>query len=345
MSSRPPKHLAARQRFLSEDHYAILRKLARVRVATAPQLARLCDPFLRNKNGGPSRPQTVWQRLKRMEAHGLLRSRLARPQRGAYSPLYYRLAHGGLTALGRADELHLIRRPRQHILEFLLFRNEIYATLRADGWFIGGPDYVPARDHAGYLDFFVTWAKRCYQRHLHALQARRNPPAPTDLLMLARQDFDRVERFAPTTLGFEFFFKLGPDRVPSDLYFLAVDDPRRSVKRQADAFPSDWPPYTGLLLRDHLTHYDLARRMPYRRNKRLHDWELELRKHSPPADMGMGQRLFDEGIASAIYPDLWAVRTAIPGGVLPRRRRYSGVRPAWAAPASPAEMEPFDGHR
>ena len=344
MTARPPKHVVTRDRFLTDDHYAVLRKLARVRVATASQLARLCDTFLINQNGKASRPQTVWMRLKRMEAHGLVKSQLARPGRGAYSPLYYQLAHGGLTALGRADDLHLARRPRQHILEFLLFRSEVYATLRADGWFIGGPGYLPSRDHAAYLEFFVTWAKRCCQRQLRELKAKRDPPAGMDLIMMADRDVRLVERFSPSTLCFDFFFKLGPDRIPSDLYLLVVDDPRRSVKKQAGALPKLWPPYTRLFLRDHLTHYDLPRGVLYRRNRRLHLWELELRKISPFSDFDMGQRLFDEGIASAIYPDLWAVRTAAPE--LRLRRRYPNSAPAWI-PTSlpPSTAEPSNGHR
>jgi hypothetical protein len=299
---RLEKRLAARDRFLTEDYLRILQRLARLRVATASQLGRLCDPLV------DTSPQNVHTRLSRLESHGLLRSGLVRPARGAYSAKAYWLAWPALVALGRADETQLLRRPAQQILEYLVFRNEVYATLRAHGWRVASPVLVPEADHAAYLARYTAWAKAARHRHLATLEHGRAGPAA---LMQARLDYERVEKFAPTALTFDFAMQLDSNAQPTTMLWLAIDDPRRSIKTQVADLPVELHPELRILLRDHRTHYDLQTQQPYKASKRLRDWHLALTKRftSPPFT---GEQLLATTAQDPPFRDLWAIRTAVP---------------------------------
>lgn len=302
MSTAARKRLDARAAFLKEEHLRVLQRLVRLRVATAAQLARLADPFVGKKQ------QTVWMRLRRMETHGLIRSALLRPQRGAYSPVFYQCAYGGLDALGRAEETNLLKRPRQHILEFLVLRNELYASARAAGWRLASPVLVPEADQAHYLELYIAWAKAARRRHLDTLRARGASVAE---IQIARLDYERVEKFAPRALTFDFLMRLGQDGVPSELALLIVDDPRRSIRAQAADLPSEIHPGLRLVLRDHLTRYDLGAGTTYRESRRLAEWRLALTKRYTTLPF-TGEQLLHDAAASPLFPDLWAVRTAAP---------------------------------
>jgi hypothetical protein len=296
ISIEPRRRYDARARFLTEDHVRVLQRLARLRVATASQLHRLAEPLT-----GHHRSNTQ-QRLARMVKHGLLQTGKLRPFRGAFSVHYYQLAYPGLTALGRTRETALIRRPRQHILEYLVFRAEVCATARAAGWRLAGPTLTPEPDHRAYLAVFGEWARRALKKRLEGLRLAR---ASRDLIARAEQDVDRLHRFLPAALTFDFLFRLGTDRAPEDLLLAIVDDPRRSIEAQVRLLPPEIYPGMRLLLRDHLTRYDLASREPYRMNNRLLRWRRAL--------VGRYQELGEELVRSdTLFPDLWAVRTATP---------------------------------
>ncbi len=318
MTARPRPHIAKREKLINDEHYAVLHRLALLRVATLEQLRRLCDPFVRNRLGKPTSRQGVHQRLEVLVNHGLLRAGLSRPEKGAYSSHYYQLTWAGAKQLGRGADNTLFRRPVYDVLQYLLFRNEAYATLKADGWYVAGPDYTPESDHSNYLGLYVQFAKRSFTRRLDELEARGRIDVPT--LMMARQDAARVEQFAPKALSFDFFFKVDKDRNPSELHFLAIDDPRRSVKSLVKQLPADWPPDSRLLLRDHVSAFDTTRQLLLRTNRRLGFWERLLRaRYAPSTNIHLGQQLYDDSITNltnterpSLYPTLWAVRLGLP---------------------------------
>jgi hypothetical protein len=296
------QRLASRANFITEEHLRILQRLARLRVATSPQLHRLCEPL-----AGSSERNTR-ERLTRMVKHGLLQATLVRPSRGAYSPIFYQLAFPGLLALGRRDDSNLLRRPKQHILEYLIFRNELYAHARADGWRLGVPALVPEADHPRYLALYVAWAKASRKRYLEQLRSRGASVAD---LQIAKLDYERVEKFAPAALTFDFLLKLGADGVPSEVVLVVLDDPRRSIPKQAADLPSELHPETRLLLRDHQTRYDLGAHTTYRENPRLGRWRLALTKKYTTLPF-TGEWLLAGAGQPPLFPDLWAVRTSAP---------------------------------
>lgn len=302
--SRPStkKRLDARAEFLTEEHLRILQRLARLRVATGPQLQRLCDPLVGTTQ------QNTHKRLARMVKHGLLKTALVRPSRGSYSPIFYHLAFGGLAALGRPNETSLLRRPRQHILDFLIFRNEVHAHAREHGWRLAVRDLVPEADHVRYLELYVAWAKATRRRFYEQLRARGAGHAE---LQIAKLDYERVEKYAPAALTFDFLMKLGADNVPAEIALLVVDDPRRSIAAQAADLPSELHPGMRLLLRDHGTRYDLGAHTTYRVNPRLAHWRLALTKRYTTLPF-TGEKLLAEAESNSLFPDLWATRTAAP---------------------------------
>ena len=56
--------------------------------------------------------------------------------------------------------------------------------------------------------------------------------------MAARQDAERVEKFAPRELTFEFIVKVNDARELVDLALLILDDPRRSIRAQLSQLPA-----------------------------------------------------------------------------------------------------------
>lgn len=296
MSSAALQKRDARARFLNEEYLRILQRLARLRVATGSQLHRLAEPLAGHHFSNTK------QRLARMVKHGLLQTGKLRPARGAYSAHYYQLAYAGIAALDRSRDTSLIRRPRQHILEYLVFRAEVYATARSAGWRLAGPTLTPAADHAAYLAIFAAWGEKALTRQVEQL---RTAHAPQDLVARARQDLARVGKFLPGALSFDFFFRLDAERKPEDLILVIVDDPRRSIDSQLRLLPPEMYPGTRLLLRDHLTRYDLGSRRPYRLNDRLRPWRRALVDRY----QDLGERLLKN---DRLFPDLWAVRTAAP---------------------------------
>lgn len=300
--TKTQKRIDARAAFVTDEHLRILQRLVRLRAATSLQLHRLCDALADGSD------RNARARLTRMEKHGLVQTSLVRPSRGAYSPVYYQVAYGGLEALGRVKETNLLKRPRQHILDFLIFRNEVYAQARAEGWRLAVRELVPDTDHARYLALYVAWAKAARHAYYEQLRARGAGHAE---LQVAKVDYERVEKYAPTALTFDFLLKLGADGVPSEVALLVVDDPRRSIAAQVEDLPSELHPGIRLVLRDHRTRYDLAAKTTYRVNPRLAQWRLAITRRYTTLPF-TGEKLLAEADAHPLFPDLWAVRTAAP---------------------------------
>ncbi len=311
------QRLARRERFLTDDHQRILQRLVRLRAATASQLARLCAPLAGRGHS------TIHERLGRMVAHGLLQGGLVRPSRGAYSSTYYQVAHAGLAALGRETEKHLLRRPRQHILEYLVFRAEVYATLRHTGWHIGSPVLTPRADQQRYLTLFTRWAKQDRERHYAMLCQRRG--TPQSALMVARQDAERVEKFAPHDVTFEFIVKVNDALEPVALALLILDDPRRSVRTQLSQLPGELHPGMRIILRDHRTRYDSLTGRTYLDNPRLGQWKLALTRRYT-TEPATAKDLLARELRDPLFPDLWAVRTAAPRIPHDERRQRASLQ-------------------
>jgi hypothetical protein len=306
---------------LSAEQLRILQRLAQLRAATAPQLHALLD-FLRE-----SKPRTTYARLERLVRDGYVRTDLIRPERGRFSPYFYGLASAGLAILKRENERSvLLTRPRQPILRYLLFRNEIYARARMAGWLIASPVLASPEAQLRYLQVFNEWAIDAKKRELAEVQARGWGPMD---VAAVKQDAEQLPRFLPKALSFEALLKLDRSGRATDVVLLIVDDPRRSVKRQSEGLPHVDPerthkerkterhyklPGLRLLLRDVESEYDLTRAEVFKASTRLRTWRRVLLERFGETK---GRVLLS---TDTLFPDLWAHRV--------------GERPATAAPTA-----------
>lgn len=130
--------------------------------------------------------------------------------------------------IGREDERSVLAvRPKQHILEYLLFRNDIYARALAAGWKLASPTVSPPERIPAFLAAFNEWAIRAKTAEVNAL---RTAGKAWDV-RLAEGQLERLPKFLPTKFTFEFLYRLGADRRVAELVLLVVDDPRRAVSR------------------------------------------------------------------------------------------------------------------
>lgn len=229
-------------------------------------------------------------RLQVLVRQNFLRAGLVDPPQGGRSRYWYGLTSKSLSLLDRSSERYLLVRPQQHILEYLLLRNDVYARARAEGWHIGSPIFTPPADHGRYLELFHRWATEQQQREL-----ARTDVSPAERLR-AHQDFERLPLFLPKALTFEFLVKVGPDRAPAEVALVVIDDPRRSIERQIDGLPAFSPPRMRLVLRDTSSRYDPERQQLTQPSARLRKWRRLLTG-----------RLGEEVTTKAeLFPELWA---------------------------------------
>lgn len=261
----------------TELQVRVLQQIARLRVVSAPQAHRLLGHL-----AGHTLDNT-YRRLQTLTRNGLLRAQLVRPDRGRFSPTFYALTSPALRILKRERERYLLARPPQHILEYLLFRNDVYAAARAAGWIVASPVLTPAEFHARALEAFRSWALDAKRRELLELQAAARPPTE---VARAAQELERLPRFLPASLTFEFLTRRSQTERASELVLLVVDDPRRAVTLQAAQLPQLDPerrialpggrwlvlPGLRLILRDAASRYDVATRSVYRPSSRLRAW-------------------------------------------------------------------------
>lgn len=287
----------------TELQVRVLQQIARLRVVSAPQAHRLVDHF-----AGRTLDNT-YRRLQTLTRNGLLRPQLVRPDRGRFSPTFYALTSPALRILKRERDRHLLARPPQHVLEYLLFRNDVYAAARAAGWIVASPVLTPPDFHGRALETFRAWAADAKKREVHELQAAGRPPAE---VARAAQALERLPRFLPTALTFEFLLRRS-ERSP-EVILLVIDDPRRAVKVQAQNLPHADPerriqlpdgvslvlPGVRLLLRDAESRYDTAGRTVYRPSPRLRAWRRQL-----------AERFGENAVAVQSTDDLNALRRAV----------------------------------
>jgi hypothetical protein len=229
---------------LDGENVAVLSRIARFRITTAAQ-ARVLFPEYEGTS-----IQNVRARLRRLVEIEVLEAQPVRPQRGAAAEYLFRLSGVGLRMLGREEERSVLAvRPKQHILEYLLFRNDVYARALAAGWKLASPTVSPPERIPAYLDAFNDWATRAKSAEVDALRAAGRE---WDVRM-AEGQLERLPKFVPKELTFEFLYRLGADRRVAELVLLVVDDPRRAVSRgnrpfvagarfQIDDLPLEVPP-------------------------------------------------------------------------------------------------------
>lgn len=268
---------------IPDDLAPLFQRMMRLRVLTAEQAHRLVEVLARHS------PRNTRGRLRLLVRDGLLRAELVAPPSGGRSPYYYAPTSKSLRLLGRENERYLLARPPQHILEYLLYRNEVYATARADGWHIGSPVLTPPGDHGRYLQLFAHWARARTDLELaRASGAER---------LRLQQELERLPLFAPKQLTFEFALRVDAGRRPTDLALLILDDPRRSIEAQLQDLPTSLPVGTTLVLRDHLSALDEAA-AAVRPSSRLRRWQRALAK-----------RFGADALSNELlWPRLWARR-------------------------------------
>ena len=272
---------------LAVEHRRLLERLARLRVLTSSQAHQLLDVFARRTE------RNTRKRLAAMERAGWVKSELSRPARGAFSSRFYRLAFRGLVALGLEKETYLLTRPRQHILEYLLFRNDVYSAARASGWYVASPVLHPEENLGPFLKQFSSWVLLQQQRRV--AEARVAGPAA---LMREEAELKRLPTFLPKALTFEFLVKLDARGLPAELVLLVVDDPRRAVRRQFSNLPLLRLEGAALCLRDMDSRFDVELSQLSQPSKRLREWRRLLsEKH--------GQSLL---ATDTHFPGLWADR-------------------------------------
>lgn len=291
---------------LSAELYPLLHRISRLRVMTASQAHKLFDPFVKKTE------RAVRARLKGLEEAGFLKVDLVDPSRGAVAKHFYRLAYRGLRELNRDPTTHtlerpsdtnLLKRPSQFVLEYLLFRNEVYARARSEGWHIGSPVFTPSADQGRYLALFRHWALGAAQAEVETVSARLHGAADA---IRARQFLERLPRFLPSALTFEFLVRINSKREPKELVLLVMDDPRRSVESQIGQLPGALPGLR-LILRDTESRFDVAQDRLVATSRRLRRW----------------QRLLVDRYGSEIlktdtlFPELWARVVPRPVPVVP----------------------------
>ena len=206
----------------------LLDRLTRLRVCTAPQ-AHLLTPMLQKTS-----LRNAYHRLQTLVRNGWLVTDSVAPPRGAVSSHYYRPSHRALQAMGLEKRVSLLQRPAQHVLEYLLFRTEVYARLTGAGWWLGSPTFLPADKHDAALSRFSAFLRARALARYEAAQRRRAPAA--EILEL-RTDFERLPSFLPKQLDFEFAFRVDATKQVSSVMLLVVDDVRRAAASQVAALP------------------------------------------------------------------------------------------------------------
>lgn len=227
---------------IPEHALILLERLTRLRVITAPQ-ARLLTPAFAKRS-----LRNAYHRLATLVRQGWLVMDAVAPTRGAATAHFYRPSHQALRALKLEQKVGLIKRPAQHVLEYLLLRAEVYARADAAGWYIGSPLYLAPEKHAAALGRFSDFLRvRALDRY-KAAQARRAPAAQ---LLELKAEIDRLPAFLPKELTFEFLFRVDPkSHHTTSVVLLLVDDVRRAVASQVEDLPLAAKADCPILIRD-----------------------------------------------------------------------------------------------
>lgn len=224
-----------RELVLTKVHLALLRRLASLRVMTAEQAHWLFTPFSsKNSETGDRKTESnTRKRLAALVKNRYISTERIRPDRGAYSKIYYRLANRGLVAIGRAEDTRLITRPPQHVLEYLLFRNSVYAEALASGWLVATPVLHPPSNHGALLARFGDYVRAQWAERIRVLEQKK---VSANAVAMEKADFARIDKELPSALTFDFLVRFapgaGPADTPSDVVLVVVHDPRRAIVRE-----------------------------------------------------------------------------------------------------------------
>lgn len=226
---------------IPEHALPLLERLVRLRVCTAPQ-ARLLSPALARRG-----VRNAYCRLATLVRQGWLVADAVTPHRGAVTAFYYRPSHRALRRLGLERKVGLLQRPAQHVLEYLLFRTEVYTRARAEGWYVGSPSYLAPAQRAAALEHFNGYLQRRAVERYRAAQASQAGPSVVGELRVAAE---RLQAFLPKELDFEFLYRVDAAGHVSELVLLLVDDVRRSVTSQVGTLPLAAGLDCSVLIRD-----------------------------------------------------------------------------------------------
>lgn len=220
----------------------LLDRLTRLRVVTASQAHQLTPTLARRTL------RNAYHRLSRLVAQGWLAMDAVAPHRGAAAPHYYRPSYKALRHLGLEKKLGLIQRPAQHVLDYLLFRAEIYARAEQGGWYIGSPIFLQSEKHSVVLARFCEYLKR---RALERYKAAQANAASSAILLQLRAEIERLPLFLPKELTFEFLYQVDSKTAQTtSVVLLLIDDVRRSIKSQVEALPLAAKQNCEIVIRD-----------------------------------------------------------------------------------------------
>lgn len=237
--------------------------------------------------------RNAYHRLSRLVAKGWLVTDAIVPSRGTATAYYYRPSFQALGSMGLASKVGYLQRPPQHVLEYLLFRVDVYVQARAAGWFVGSPHFLAPAQHAGALAHFNAFLQARALERVRTAETEHAAPARIAELKLA---LERLPHFTPKELGFEFLFRTDPKRRVSDVVLLLVDDVRRSVAAQVDALPLAAKGECRVLIRDCDSVWNAETNAPHLLGPRLGD----LRRAVSQRFLGALPE------ADAVLPDVWA---------------------------------------
>lgn len=204
---------------LDKDELRLCQRLARLRVLTSYQAHHLVEGFT------PHSDRNTRKRLAKLAEQKVIRAYRIHPERGTVSAVYYRLAYRGLVAAGVPESRHLMMPPTQHVLRYLLLRNEVYARARAAGWQVISPTLSAEALHPQLLQQVHTWVRE-------RLEARRRAGDAA-----AAEQLQRLTTLLPARLAFDCLLRTGGDSVPSSLVLVVVDNPSRALKQPARRKP------------------------------------------------------------------------------------------------------------
>jgi hypothetical protein len=206
---------------LDAEQRTVLHALAKLRVLTAFQAHWLVRGFHADNpaTGKALTERNTRKRLQWLADNAFIRSVRVRPERGAYSGIYYSLANRGLRAIGlEGDTNHLVR-PQPLMRSYLLLRNEVYARALAEGWHPITPLLYREADRPKLLERFHRYVR-------HQLEARSGGGDAEATRYLAH-----LHLCLPEKLSFEYLLRAKEDGT-DEVVLLVVDDPRRAIVRE-----------------------------------------------------------------------------------------------------------------
>ncbi|WP_205507409.1 hypothetical protein [Myxococcus vastator] len=276
--------------------------LSRLRVCTVTQAYWLHDAFRavsrqRTRHAPTLRPRTERSTLARLETlvrNGYLRKEPFNPSMGARTRNVYRLRNRGVRVAGQEGNTYLLERPTQEVLEYLLFRNDLYAAARLEGWRIASTLLAPEHEST-WLELLGIWTALELRQQLQGLKERGAGPAAQQALS---DDLKRLKTTMPQQLTWEFLYRQDSRGLLTDVALLVCDDPRRSVPVQLAQLPAVGLSRARLVLRDVKSTYDATAGRLLEESPRLVKWRKLLLGRYPKSR-------FPQLHTDELLPGLW----------------------------------------